>query len=52
MLLGNRFLTGKDVAMLLKHYEGLVKMDSWYPDDPDDKDKGKDQPQNPNIAKQ
>lgn len=30
MLLANRFLTGADVADVLKHYEGLTGMDSWY----------------------
>ncbi|TFK70788.1 hypothetical protein BDN72DRAFT_765948 [Pluteus cervinus] len=30
MLLGNRFLTGNDVAELLKHYEKQTKMDRWY----------------------
>jgi len=29
----NRFLTGSEVAHILRHYESLTKMDSWYTDD-------------------
>ncbi|KAG5353414.1 hypothetical protein J132_11236 [Termitomyces sp. J132] len=30
MLVVNRFITGADVASLLKHYESLTGMDTWY----------------------
>ncbi|RDB30322.1 hypothetical protein Hypma_007240 [Hypsizygus marmoreus] len=30
MLLANRFINGNEVARILKHYEGLTGMDSWY----------------------
>ncbi|TFK41516.1 hypothetical protein BDQ12DRAFT_678115 [Crucibulum laeve] len=30
MLLGNRFLTGREMAMVLKHYESHTGMDNWY----------------------
>lgn len=36
MFLVNRFLTGTDVASLLRHYESLTKMDEWYEDSIDD----------------
>ncbi|KIY43504.1 hypothetical protein FISHEDRAFT_53376 [Fistulina hepatica ATCC 64428] len=29
-LLANRFLTGHDVAVVLKYYESLTGMDYWY----------------------
>lgn len=30
MLLANRFISGSEVAEVLKHYESLTGMDSWY----------------------
>lgn len=30
MLLANRFLTGANIANVMKHYEGLIGMESWY----------------------
>jgi len=30
MFVVNRFLTGSEVAHILRHYEGLTEMDSWY----------------------
>jgi hypothetical protein len=30
MFVVNRFLTGSEVARILKHYESLTNMDSWY----------------------
>jgi hypothetical protein len=30
MFVVNRFLTGSEVARILRHYEGLTNMDSWY----------------------
>jgi hypothetical protein len=30
MFVVNRFLTGSEVAHILRHYEGLTNMDSWY----------------------
>ena len=29
MLLANRFISGHEVAKILKHYEKLVGMDRW-----------------------
>jgi hypothetical protein len=30
ILLANRFLDGRDMAKVLRHYEELTGMDNWY----------------------